>query len=71
MIISEKVFFLYKTLSFRPIIQGNSSNIHGIIHLFSVFSLMGTNGEVMLSPLPCHREIRILEYNESLSSLHN
>jgi hypothetical protein len=53
MIISEKVFFLYKTLSFRPIIQGNSSNIHGIIHHFFGFFFNGHQwrGNVVASAL--------------------
>ena len=72
MTISEKVLYLFETMSFLSFIRDRLQNTHYFSSLvWQSLSEMVTYGEPRLSFLPRHREFRILKYIEYHSSLHN
>jgi hypothetical protein len=66
MSISERVLNLFENMSFKSIVRDRFQNAHCFLSFIwqNLFEMV-TNGELMLSLLPCHREFRILEYSES------
>jgi hypothetical protein len=66
MTISEKVLYLSENMLFLSTIRDRFQNAHCFLSFIwqNLFEMV-TNGELMLSLLPSHREFRILEYSES------
>jgi hypothetical protein len=65
MTISEKILYLFETMSFLAFIRDRLQNTHCFLSsVWQSISEMVTYGEPILSFLPRHRELRILRYSE-------